>query len=306
MGLLLGVGAHMQELRRVRSGAMDEQDGMVTLHDVLDAQWTHDNTRDESYLRAVIRPLESLLTTYKRIVVKDSAVNAVCYGAKLMIPGLLRYEAGIEVHEEVVLMTTKGEAIALGIAQMSTVELSTCDHGVVAKVKRCIMERDLYPRRWGLGPVATEKKMLKSAGKLDVSQRIIPTALVALTQSPEIRTAERGNASKVELGIQRFQRASQGRRHRAARSSSTGGIGENEPERRPLSATGPTRRDERSHPAGRWPRHEQSDAERRGLVVVQEQEAQARGRDARGEGGEEEEKEGEEGEEEIKGRRGKR
>ena len=81
----------MQELRRVRSGAMDEQDGMVTLHDVLDAQWMQDNTRDESMLRRVIRPLESLLTTYKRVVVKDSAVNAVCYGAKLMIPGLLRY-----------------------------------------------------------------------------------------------------------------------------------------------------------------------------------------------------------------------
>lgn len=46
---------------------------------------------------------------YKRIVVKDSAVNAVCYGAKLMIPGLLRYENDISTHEEVVLMTTKGE-----------------------------------------------------------------------------------------------------------------------------------------------------------------------------------------------------
>lgn len=50
---------------------------------------------------------------------------------------------------------------------MSTVELSTCDHGVVAKVKRCIMERDLYPRRWGLGPVALEKKKMKADGKLD-------------------------------------------------------------------------------------------------------------------------------------------
>lgn len=64
-------------------------------------------------------------------------------------------------------MTTKGEAIALAHAQMSTVEMSTCDHGVVAKVKRCIMERDLYPRRWGLGPVALEKKKLKTDGKLD-------------------------------------------------------------------------------------------------------------------------------------------
>lgn len=71
------------------------------------------------------------------------------------------------MHEEVVLITTKGEAIAIAIAQMSTVELSSCDHGVVAKVKRCIMERDLYPRRWGMGPVATEKKKMKESGKLD-------------------------------------------------------------------------------------------------------------------------------------------
>ncbi|CAA7266565.1 unnamed protein product [Cyclocybe aegerita] len=166
LGLVLGVGGHMQELRRVRSGAMSENDDMVTMHDVMDAQWMYDNTRDESYLRRVIRPLECLMVGYKRIVVKDSAVNAVCYGAKLMIPGLLRYEADISVHEEVVLMTTKGEAIALAIAQMSTVELATCDHGVVAKVKRCIMERDTYPRRWGLGPVALQKKKMVKEGKL--------------------------------------------------------------------------------------------------------------------------------------------
>jgi H/ACA ribonucleoprotein complex subunit 4 len=163
----------MQELRRVRSGAMSEGDEMVTLHDVMDAQWTQDNTRDETYLRSVIKPLESLLTTYKRIVVKDSSVNAITYGAKVMIPGLLRFEAGIEVGEEVVIITTKGEAVALGIAMMSTVELSSCDHGVVAKIKRVIMERDLYPKRWGLGPVAQEKKKMKADGKLDVSYPVV-------------------------------------------------------------------------------------------------------------------------------------
>ena len=92
------------------------QDNLVTMHDVLDAQYAFDNHKDgvsvclkcqascgylstdpeicmcnaESYLRRVIRPLEILLTNYKRLVVKDSAVNAICYGAKLMIPGLLR------------------------------------------------------------------------------------------------------------------------------------------------------------------------------------------------------------------------
>ncbi len=49
---------------------------------------------------------------------------------------------------------------------MSTVELATCDHGVVAKVKRCIMERDTYPRRWGLGPVALKKKKMVKDGTL--------------------------------------------------------------------------------------------------------------------------------------------
>ena len=35
---------------------------------------------------------------------------------------------------------------------MSTAELVTCDHGFCAKTKRVIMSRDVYPRKWGLGP----------------------------------------------------------------------------------------------------------------------------------------------------------
>ncbi len=167
LGYILGVGAHMQELRRVKSGAMSEEDGMCTMHDVLDAQWLYDNSKDESYLRTIIKPLESLLVNHKRLVVKDSAINSVCYGAVLMIPGLLRFEDNIEVNEEVVMMTTKGEAIAIGIAEMSTSVMATCDHGRVARIKRVVMERDTYPRRWGLGPVAAKKKGLVRDGKLD-------------------------------------------------------------------------------------------------------------------------------------------
>ena len=167
LGLLTGTGAHMQELRRVRSGVLDENKYLCTMHDVLDAQHAYDHNKDETYLRRVVMPLEVLLTTYKRIVVKDSAVNAVCYGAKLMIPGLLRFADGIDINEEVVMITTKGEAIAVGIAQMTTSEMATVEHGVVAKIKRVVMERDTYPRRWGLGPVAMRKKALVKEGKLD-------------------------------------------------------------------------------------------------------------------------------------------
>ena len=65
LSLLLGDGAHMPELRRVRSGAMDEKVSTVTLHNGLDAQWMADNNPDQSYLRRVISPLETFLTTYK-------------------------------------------------------------------------------------------------------------------------------------------------------------------------------------------------------------------------------------------------
>jgi len=41
-------------------------------------------------------------------------VNAICYGAQIMLPGVLRYEDGIELNEEIVIVTTKGEAVALG------------------------------------------------------------------------------------------------------------------------------------------------------------------------------------------------
>lgn len=79
------------------------------------------------------------------------------------------------MNQEIVAITTKGEAICLGkkfvpenlthqqifvfffsaIALMTTATMSTCDHGVVAKIKRVIMERDTYARKWGLGPVVS-------------------------------------------------------------------------------------------------------------------------------------------------------
>lgn len=182
IGLLLGCGGVMEELRRIRSGILTEEDNMVTMHDILDAKWLYDNRRDESYLRRVIMPLEKLLIGHKRIMLKDTAVSAICYGAKLMLPGVLRYDNDITVNEEIVLMTTKGEAIAIAIALMTTATIATCDHGLVAKLKRVIMERDLYPRQWGRGPVAMERKKLVAQGLLSKYAKpgeVLPTPSTA-------------------------------------------------------------------------------------------------------------------------------
>lgn len=167
LGLFLGVGGHMRELRRVRSGIQSEKEGNVTMHDVLDAQWVYDNHKDDAYLRHCVQPLERLLVGHKRIIIKDSAVCAVCHGAQVLLPGVLRYEDGIEIGQEIVIVSTKGEAVALAIAQMTTAVMATCDHGVCAKLKRVIMERDLYPRKWGLGPRACKKKQMVKDGLLN-------------------------------------------------------------------------------------------------------------------------------------------
>lgn len=84
-----------------------------------------------------------------------------------MLPGVLRYDDNIELNEEIVIVTTKGEAVALAVALMTTATIASCDHGIVAKIKRVIMERDTYPRKWGLGPKASMKKQLISKGQLD-------------------------------------------------------------------------------------------------------------------------------------------
>merc|ERR1712029_674760 len=45
--------------------------------------------------------------------------------------------------------------------------MASCDHGIVAKIKRVVMERDLYPKKWGLGPKASVKKEMIKQGLLD-------------------------------------------------------------------------------------------------------------------------------------------
>lgn len=167
LGLLLGHEAYMLELRRVRSGNLTEHSNLSSLHDVLDSYWLMKNLGDESYIRKVVMPLETLLVGMKRIFVKDSCVNAITYGSPLLIPGVVRYENGIGAGDSVVLVTTKGEAIALGTAKMSTVDIAGCNHGIVATLKRVIMDRDVYDKQWSLGPVAKERKTLIAKGLLD-------------------------------------------------------------------------------------------------------------------------------------------
>jgi len=208
LGLLLGVGAHMEELRRCRTGNVTEHDNIVTMHDILDAMWLYKNKKEDWYLRQVVSPCELILTGHKRIVVKDTTVNALCYGAKLMLPGVLRYDNGIDVGQVIVLITTKGEAIALATAAMTTSQMMSAEYGIVANLKRVIMDRNVYPRRWGLGPQATEKRKLMTEGKLDKYGR--PTDSTPPTWFYVDYGGVKANEQGVTVGVMKQKKTTKG------------------------------------------------------------------------------------------------
>jgi len=148
IGEVLGSGAHMQELRRTRVGPFTEDDSLVTLHDIsyLFSQWQE--TKDEKYLRKFVYPMEKALELIPKIIVRDSAVDALCHGAHLTAPGVLALESGIKIGDTVAAFTQKGEAVTIAEATVSSEKMLKMDHGFVAKTKRVMMPRGMYPKMW--------------------------------------------------------------------------------------------------------------------------------------------------------------
>jgi H/ACA ribonucleoprotein complex subunit 4 len=147
VGEILGCGAHMRELRRTRAGPLSENDGIVTLHELSAAQ-SDLEAGDEAPLRKILRPMEIALTALPHIVIRDSAVDAVCHGAELALPGIVKLDSAIERNNFVAVFTLKGEGVALGRALMTSREMLDQEKGVALKTERVIMERGTYPAIW--------------------------------------------------------------------------------------------------------------------------------------------------------------
>jgi len=148
MGEVLGVGAHMQELRRTRSGPFTEDTNLVTLHDISYYHALWQETKDETALRQFIQPMEKALETTPKIFIRDSAVDAICHGANLAAPGVLAIDSSIKPRDTVAVMTQKGEAVALAGALVTTEEMVRLNRGLIAKTTRVLMPRGVYPKMW--------------------------------------------------------------------------------------------------------------------------------------------------------------
>ena len=149
IGEALGCGAHMAELRRTRAGPFNERNGdLVNLHDLTDAYhfWVEDG--DESYLRNAIKPMEVAADHLPQIFIKDSAVEAICQGAKLAAGGISMLSKGIKRGDLVAIKSLKGELVASGIALASTEEIMNADSGLVVNTNKVFMQPGVYPMAW--------------------------------------------------------------------------------------------------------------------------------------------------------------
>lgn len=147
IGEVLGCGAHMKELRRTKSGSFTEET-LVTLHDVVDAYKFWKDYGKEEYIKKVVRPVEEALIYTPKVVIRDSAVDAICHGADLAIPGIVKVDSEIEIGDLVGIFTLKGELVAIGEALMDTKTILMEDYGIAVKTKRVLMKPSTYPRMW--------------------------------------------------------------------------------------------------------------------------------------------------------------
>jgi H/ACA ribonucleoprotein complex subunit 4 len=145
-GEKIGVGAHMQELRRTRSGSFTESEA-ITLQELKDAYVFFKDGSEEKYLRSCIKPVEISINKMPRIWVRDSAVDSLCHGSDLAVPGVVRMTS-FEKGSRLALLSLKGELITTGESLMSSEDIMHAKKGFVVKTGRVFMQPETYPKAW--------------------------------------------------------------------------------------------------------------------------------------------------------------
>jgi H/ACA ribonucleoprotein complex subunit 4 len=153
IGEVLGPGATMIELRRTRVSQFNEDSNLVKMHDLVDAYAMWKEKGDDSKLRRILMPIEYVLSDLKSVVIRDSAVDALCHGAQLAIPGILEISHGITKGDFVGIYTQKGEVVALAEAILSESEIVENTKGFAFQLRRIIMAPNTYPKNWRTKPV---------------------------------------------------------------------------------------------------------------------------------------------------------
>jgi tRNA pseudouridine55 synthase len=154
IGEVLGCGATMIELRRTRvSHLLEKEDSMVKLHDLADAFQLYKEKGEVNKLRKLIKPIEYSLEGIKAITIRDTAVDALCHGAQLAVPGVVAVSQDLKIGELVGIYTLKGEIVGLAETAMTKDEIEENVKGIAFYLKRIIMKPGTYPKVWSSGKI---------------------------------------------------------------------------------------------------------------------------------------------------------
>ncbi len=145
VGQKLQVGAHMAELIRTKAGPFQDKD-WVSLQDLEDAFAFWKEEGNERFLRYCIKPVEFAVSHLPKVWIQDSAVDSVCHGAALNLPGVCKLNSGIERGNLVAIMSLKDELVALGEAAISSEQMMKEEKGLCVKTSKVFMPEGTYPK----------------------------------------------------------------------------------------------------------------------------------------------------------------
>jgi H/ACA ribonucleoprotein complex subunit 4 len=161
IGEILGTGATMVELRRTQvSNLSERKDGLVRMHDLADALELYRHEEDDTKLRKLIRPIEYCMDGVDSVIIRDTAIDALCHGAQLAIPGILSISKKLKVGSIVGIYSMKGEIVGFGEVAMTREEIESNVKGIAINIKRIIMKPGSYPKSWHTTNLAAREREL--------------------------------------------------------------------------------------------------------------------------------------------------
>ncbi len=147
IGEALGVGGQMKNLRRTRTASLTEKESHI-LQDLKDAWIAWESDEDDRPLREVIQPMEVLLDHLPKVIIKDTAVDAICHGANLAVTGISRIRGAFAKGHMVAVMSRLGESVALGKSLMTSDKALSESSGLAVDTSRVLMAPGTYPKLW--------------------------------------------------------------------------------------------------------------------------------------------------------------
>lgn len=142
-GEKLKVGAHMGSLIRTKVGGFNDKN-WFSLQELKDAyEFWKDG--DEKMIREVVKPVEFAVEHLPKIWIQDSAIDSLCHGADLNVPGIVKFE-DFKFNEKVAVLSLKEELVCIGKVQMDFESLKKKEKGLLVVSEKVFMKTGVYPK----------------------------------------------------------------------------------------------------------------------------------------------------------------